>query len=137
MILAWRVSSTTRKSGQERRSLLGEPTCVHTNTAEDDVEEDVGQARVVRNLNDADTLRPGEVLICPFTDIGWTPYFSMAAALVTEIGGLLSHGAVVAREYGLPCVVNVPGACHHIKTGMYVKVNGSEGTVSIEAPVHQ
>ena len=97
----------------------------------------VGQARVVRNLNDADTLRPGEVLICPFTDIGWTPYFSMAAALVTEIGGLLSHGAVVAREYGLPCVVNVPGACHHIKTGMYVKVNGSEGTVSIEAPVHQ
>ena len=82
-------------------------------------------------LDEAGDLEPGEVLICPFTDVGWTPYFSLASGLVTEIGGLLSHGAVVAREYGLPCVVNVENACSRFRTGMLVRVEGKTGTVTV------
>ena len=90
-----------------------------------------GYARVVRTIEEASDLEPGEVLICPFTDVGWTPYFSLASGLVTEIGGLLSHGAVVAREYGLPCVVNVDDACSRFVTGMMVRIEGSTGTVTV------
>lgn len=90
-----------------------------------------GYARVVRTIEEASELEPGEILICPFTDVGWTPYFSLASGLVTEIGGLLSHGAVVAREYGLPCVVNVDEACSRFRTGMMVKIEGSTGTVTV------
>ena len=90
-----------------------------------------GLARVVRTLDEAGDLEPGEVLICPFTDVGWTPYFSLASGLVTEIGGLLSHGAVVAREYGLPCVVNVENACSRFRTGMLVRIEGKTGTVTV------
>ncbi len=60
-----------------------------------------GPARVVRNLADADSIEPGDILIAPYTDVGWTPYFAIAGGLVTEMGGMLSHGAVVAREYGV------------------------------------
>ena len=70
-------------------------------------------------------------MVCPFTDVGWTPYFSLASGLITEIGGLLSHGAVVAREYGLPCVVNVKGATHMIQTGDRICLNGENGSVRI------
>lgn len=90
-----------------------------------------GYARVIHSLQDASHLIPGEILICPFTDVGWTPYFSLASGLVTEIGGLLSHGAVVAREYGLPCVVNVTNACQLIVTGMYIRIEGSTGTITV------
>ena len=91
----------------------------------------IGIARVVRTLNDAGNLKCGEILVCPFTDVGWTPYFSLASGLITEIGGLLSHGAVVAREYGLPCVVNVKGATHMIQTGDRICLNGENGSVRI------
>jgi len=89
-----------------------------------------GPARVARTIEEANELRPGEVLVCPLTDVGWTPYFSLAAGLVTEIGGMLSHGAVVAREYGLPCVVNLPGVCDRVKTGDYVRLDAERGTLT-------
>ena len=92
-----------------------------------------GYARVVRTLEEASDLEPGEILICPFTDVGWTPYFSLASGLVTEIGGLLSHGAVVAREYGLPCIVNVEDACSRFQTGMLVSIHGSTGKITVLA----
>lgn len=91
----------------------------------------IGLARVVRTLKEAGELKCGEILVCPFTDVGWTPYFSLASGLVTEIGGLLSHGAVVAREYGLPCVVNVKGATRVIKTGDTILLDGGTGSVKI------
>ena len=91
----------------------------------------IGLARVVRTLKEAGELKCGEILVCPFTDVGWTPYFSLASGLITEIGGLLSHGAVVAREYGLPCVVNVKGATHMIKNGDKICLNGGTGSVKI------
>jgi pyruvate,water dikinase len=77
-------------------------------------------------------LEPGEVLVAPSTDPGWTPLFLTAGALVMEMGGMMSHGAVVAREYGIPAVVGVPGATERIKTGERVVVDGSAGTVMPE-----
>lgn len=61
--------------------------------------------------------------------VGWTPFFTIAGGLVTELGGLLSHGAVVAREFGLPCVVGVKGATMAFKSGDLVRLDGAEGTI--------
>ena len=78
---------------------------------------------------------PGEILVAPSTDPAWTPLFLRAAALVTESSGYLSHGAIVAREYGLPAVVNVPGVMKLIKDGELLEVNGDDGTVTIDSKV--
>lgn len=90
-----------------------------------------GTARVIRSLQDAAHIQKGEILIVPYTDVGWTPYFPMISGLVTEKGGLLSHGAVVAREYGIPCVVNARKVTSLIKTGNRVKLDGVAGTITI------
>jgi pyruvate,water dikinase len=82
-------------------------------------------------LEDAELLQEGEILITPQTDVGWTPYFSVAAGLCTEIGGMLSHGAVVAREYSLPCVVGVADACERIQTGTIVELDGDKGELRV------
>lgn len=79
-------------------------------------------------------LEPGEVLVAPATDPGWTPLFLTASALVMEMGGMMSHGAVVAREYGIPAVVGVPEATTRIATGEHIVVDGSAGTVAPEDP---
>jgi len=90
-----------------------------------------GIARVIRSPVGA-RLEPGEVLVAPSTDPGWTPLFLTAGALVMEMGGMMSHGAVVAREYGIPAVVGVPDATGRIATGEHVTVDGSAGTVARE-----
>jgi pyruvate,water dikinase len=87
-----------------------------------------GPARVVLDPVGAH-LEPGEVLVAPSTDPGWTPLFLTAGALVMEMGGANSHGAVVAREYGIPAVVGVPGATTQITTGEAVTVDGAAGLV--------
>ena len=89
-----------------------------------------GIAKVVMDPN-KDVLAKGEILIAPFTDPGWTPLFINAAALVMEVGGLMTHGSVVAREYGIPAVVGVPGATQQIKTGQHIRVHGDAGFVEI------
>jgi pyruvate,water dikinase len=90
-----------------------------------------GIARVLFDTSETDSLRPGEILVTPHTDPGWTPLFLSCKAVVTEIGGFLSHGATVAREYGLPAVVNVRGATTRIHTGDLIRVNGTTGQVSL------
>jgi pyruvate,water dikinase len=90
-----------------------------------------GTARVIIDPVGAH-LQPGEILVAPSTDPGWTPLFLTAGGLVMEMGGANSHGAVVAREYGIPAVVGVPGATARIATGQKITVDGSAGTVSIE-----
>jgi phosphohistidine swiveling domain-containing protein len=90
-------------------------------------------ARVILDPTGAH-LGPGEILVAPSTDPGWTPLFLTAAGLVMEMGGAMSHGAVVAREYGIPAVVGVPGATERIITGQRITVNGSAGTVTLEEP---
>ncbi|PZG22520.1 PEP/pyruvate-binding domain-containing protein [Nonomuraea aridisoli] len=92
--------------------------------------EVTGPARVVLDPVGAH-LEPGEILICPSTDPGWTPLFLTAGGLVMEMGGAMSHGAVVAREYGIPAVVGVPDATHRISTGQLITVNGAAGTVTV------
>jgi pyruvate,water dikinase len=76
-------------------------------------------------------LEPGEILVAPSTDPGWTPLFLTAGGLVMEMGGANSHGAVVAREYGIPAVVGVANATHRIATGDRITVDGAAGTVSM------
>jgi len=88
-----------------------------------------GPARVARTLAEAAALRPGEILITPHTDVGWTPCFSVAAGLATEIGGVLSHGAVVAREYGLPAVVDLQGATRRFRSGELVVLDADRGVL--------
>ncbi|HEX2729633.1 MAG TPA: PEP-utilizing enzyme, partial [Rubrobacteraceae bacterium] len=75
-------------------------------------------------------LEPGEILVAPSTDPGWTPLFLTAGGLVMEMGGPMSHGAIVAREYGIPAVVGVPDATERIATGQRITLDGSAGTVS-------
>lgn len=88
-----------------------------------------GRVRVARSLDEASRLQPGEVLVAKATDPAWTPYFPSASGLVTELGGLLSHAAVVAREYGLPAVANVADATRELRDGDEVAVDGDAGTV--------
>ncbi len=90
-----------------------------------------GVARVLSDISEADTLRPGEILVAPHTDPGWTPLFLICKAVVTEVGGFLSHGATVAREYGVPAVVNVQGATTWIKTGDLIQVDGTNGRIAV------
>ena len=89
-----------------------------------------GRARVILKLEDAD-LEDGDILITPFTDPSWTPLFVSIGGLVTEVGGLMTHGAVIAREYGLPAVVGVENATKLIKDGQRIRVHGTEGYVEI------
>jgi pyruvate,water dikinase len=90
-------------------------------------------ARVILDPTGA-RLEPGEILVAPSTDPGWTPLFLTAADLVMEMGGMMSHGAVVAREYGIPAIVGVPAATERITTGQHITIDGASGTISIIAP---
>jgi phosphohistidine swiveling domain-containing protein len=87
----------------------------------------IGPARVARTLAEAAAMQPGEILVTPFTDVGWTPFFSRAAGLATEVGSVLSHGAVVAREYGLPAIAGLPGLTRRVKTGEMLRLDGNTG----------
>ena len=90
-----------------------------------------GRARIVRTVEDAEALTEGEIMVASFTDIGWSPYYSIISALVTEVGSPLSHGAVVAHEYCLPTVVNVKNATKLLKPGDPILVDATHGTVSL------
>ncbi|WP_093231662.1 PEP-utilizing enzyme [Thermoflavimicrobium dichotomicum] len=89
-----------------------------------------GYVKVVRRLEEG-SLNKGDILVAPYTDPGWTPLFHSAKALVTEIGGMMTHGSVVAREYGIPAVVGVENATKILKDGQYVRVDGTKGYVQI------
>ena len=89
-----------------------------------------GRARVILNMEEAD-LEDGDILVTSFTDPSWTPLFVSIKGLVTEVGGLMTHGAVIAREYGLPAVVGVENATKMIRDGQRIRVNGTEGYIEI------
>ncbi|HHK5551269.1 phosphoenolpyruvate synthase [Bacillus anthracis] len=89
-----------------------------------------GRARVILNMEDAN-LEEGDILVTAFTDPGWTPLFVSIKGLVTEVGGLMTHGAVIAREYGLPAVVGVENATKLIKDGQRIRVHGTEGYIEM------
>lgn len=88
-------------------------------------------ARVLMSSADADAFQPGEIIVAPYADVGWSPLFLVAGALVTDLGGPLSHAAIVAREYGLPAVMNVKMGTRIIRTGDLIRVDGGRGVVEI------
>lgn len=89
-----------------------------------------GYVRVVHRLEEGN-LKKGEILVAPYMDPGWTPLFHSAKALVTEVGGMMTHGSVIAREYGIPAVVSVQNATRILRDGQYIRVDGSKGYVEI------
>jgi len=90
-----------------------------------------GTARVLRDVNEIGTIRDGEILVCPVTAPSWGPVFGKIKAAVSDIGGTMSHAAIVAREYGMPAVVGTGQATKRIKTGQRVRVDGDRGVVTI------
>ncbi|HKZ86957.1 MAG TPA: PEP-utilizing enzyme [Anaerolineae bacterium] len=90
-------------------------------------------ARVLRGPEDFDQMRPGDVLVAGTTTPAWAPLFAMASAVVTDIGGPLSHGSIVAREYGIPAVMGTGVATKRIQSGQRITVDGSAGTVTLNA----
>jgi pyruvate,water dikinase len=91
----------------------------------------IGPARIVRSLAEAAKLSPGDVLVAPATLPSWTPLFAVAAAVVTDVGGILCHAAVVAREYGIAAVVGARGATAALRDGQLVEVDGDAGIVRL------
>ncbi|CAH0724658.1 unnamed protein product, partial [Brenthis ino] len=91
--------------------------------------EVIARVCVVKDLSEIDQLQQGDVLVTHSTDIGWSPYFPLLAGIVTELGGLISHGAVIAREYGLPCIVGAMHATEMFSTGETVRLSGTEGFI--------
>jgi len=90
-----------------------------------------GAARIVRGPSDFACVRPGDILICPYTDPAWTPLLRIASGVVTEVGGVLSHAAIVARELRIPAVVGVPDATTRLHDGDTVTLDGAAGTVTL------
>jgi pyruvate,water dikinase len=94
-----------------------------------------GQAKVVHDLSEASKVQRGDILVCEMTMPAWTPLFSTASAVVSDTGGVLSHSAIVAREYRIPCVVGTVVGTSVIKDGMLLTVDGSRGIVRIDSRV--
>src|SRR2546430_1693479 len=115
------IAGAYRRDGLPAGAFVGLP--VSAGTIE-------GRARVVFDMADAD-LEPGDILVTAYTDPSWTPVFIAIAGLVTEVGGLMTHGAVIAREYGLPAVVGVEHATRLIRDGQRIRVHGTDGYVEI------
>ncbi|MCY1054792.1 PEP/pyruvate-binding domain-containing protein [Nannocystis sp. SCPEA4] len=90
-----------------------------------------GKARVIRDEHEFERLRAGEILVCPYTNPAWTPLFTLAAGVVTNTGGAVSHAAIVAREYGIPAVLGAAGATGRIADGQEILVDGNEGLVTL------
>ena len=92
-----------------------------------------GVACILHGPEDFSQMKPGDVLVAPITTPAWTPLFAMASAIVTDVGGPLSHGSIVAREYGIPAVLGTGVATRRLHNGDLIEVNGTEGKVQIKA----
>ncbi|WP_037354319.1 rifamycin-inactivating phosphotransferase [Amycolatopsis orientalis] len=114
-------------SGKYRRADLPEGALVGLPVSAGTIE---GRARVILDLADA-ALEPGDILVTAYTDPSWSPLFVAITGLVTEVGGQMTHGAVIAREYGLPAVVGVQNATRLIKDGQRIRVNGTDGYLEV------
>ena len=90
-----------------------------------------GVARVVIDVEEIARVRDGDILVCPITSPAWAPIFSNVKAVVTDIGGVMSHAAIVCREYGLPAVVGTGRATSEIQTGQMIRVDGTSGVVTV------
>jgi pyruvate,water dikinase len=119
----WRMRDWYGEAGSDTRIIRGRPASKGVVTA---------TARIIRGLDDADRLQAGDVLVCSSTAPPWTPMFAIASAVVTDSGGILSHSAIAAREYGIPAVVGTQVGTSRIPDGATVTVDGEKGIVRIE-----
>jgi phosphoenolpyruvate synthase/pyruvate phosphate dikinase len=115
------ITGTYRRDDVPDGALVGLP--VSAGTVE-------GRARVIHDMGEAD-IEAGDILVTAYTDPSWTPLFFAIKGLVTEVGGLMTHGSVIAREYGLPAVVGVEHATGLIRDGQRIRVHGTDGYVQI------
>ena len=92
---------------------------------------DEGPVRVVTHVSELPAVQPGEVLVCPATSPSWAPVFARIAATVSDVGGIMSHTAIVCREYGMPAVVGTGNAVSMLRTGQRVRVDGGTGVVTV------
>ena len=126
LIMLWGVTTQRvhawAQAGEDGSSISGTP-------ASPGVVE--GLARVVRNVSELRDVREGEILVCSITSPAWAPIFSKIRAAVTDIGGVMSHAAIVCREYALPAVVGTGRATSQIRTGQRIRVDGSAGSVTL------
>jgi len=90
-----------------------------------------GRVKVLRNLQAVPEINRETILVVPYTDSGWAPLLARAGGLIAEVGGRLSHGAIVAREYGIPAVMDIQDATRLLKDGQLVRIDGQLGTVEI------
>lgn len=90
-----------------------------------------GTARIITSVDQFPELKPGDILVCQYTDPAWTPLFALAAGVVTDTGGKLSHAAIVAREYQIPAIMGTQNATHNLTSGQTITINGTTGTVSV------
>jgi len=126
--MLWGITQETIESWYAQDA-AGDETQVRGYAASPGIVE--GTARVLRDVNDIGQIRDGEILVCPVTAPSWGPVFGMIKAAVSDIGGTMSHAAIVAREYGMPAVVGTGQATKRIKTGQRVRVDGDRGVVTI------
>ena len=91
-----------------------------------------GQVRILLTIQEGSRLRKGDILVTPFTDPGWTPLFSLVSGVITETGGILSHAAVIAREYGVPAVLALEDATSRFKDGQRIILDGNRGEVRVQ-----
>jgi pyruvate,water dikinase len=117
-----RVQEWARSAGASTNELIG--AAASPGTVE-------GPARVVRTHGELADVREGEILVCTITSPAWAPIFSKIKATVTDIGGVMSHAAIVCREYGMPAVVGTGRATSQIRTGQLIRVDGTNGVVTI------
>jgi pyruvate,water dikinase len=115
--------------GGSRQLPADQPNLLHGNASSAGIAR--GPARVLRNLGEVDRLKPGDVMVARTTMPAWTPLFAVACAIVVETGGVLSHPAVTAREYGIPAVLGVSDATRVLRDGQLLEVDGTRGTVRV------
>jgi pyruvate,water dikinase len=129
IVMLWGVTRERIRNWLGRTHGEGDSTVVRGAGASAGVAE--GAARVVETFETLASVLEGEILVCPIAAPSWAPVFTRVKAAVSDIGGIMSHAAVVAREYGVPAVVGTGFGTRVIKTGQRVRVNGDEGTVTI------
>jgi pyruvate,water dikinase len=117
---SWSGESVMEDIGVD--ALRGTAACTGSST---------GRATVLRDVTESAQLARGDILVTKQTDPGWGPVFFLISGLVIERGGMLSHGAIIAREFGIPCVVGVKGAMARIPSGSTITVNGNNGTIRV------
>jgi len=124
------VGVAIKKRPQEEEATIDDASALHGQSAS--AGSYTGKAHVIMDPSIDIELKPGEILIAPYTDPAWTPLFLTAGAAVVEVGSYLSHAGTVAREFGMPCVVDVSDCTRRIHSGVQVKVDGDRGLVRIE-----